>query len=274
MLELEGKRITDDYIHKRVDLTDEIELALYWTRVTDAGLRTIAERAPNLSSFYSYKNKITDAGVASILDGCPIECLQLEDSPGVTDETAKRLAAHPSIRTIHFERVSVTDAGAGYLGGIASLRTVSLKQLPLTDDGMRSLAELPNLSCLGVSETMVTGLYLKRFLHAPLICYMDGCPLQDTFICDSLTHMDLLRWLSVKHTPLTDAAFSSISACRSLESIILVGTRVTNAIVADLLEMPELAVVDIRETSIDKEHVERLRTRHLNSHLPRIAVYA
>lgn len=273
MLELEGRRITDAYIRKRVDLSDEIELGLYRTSVTDAGLRWIAAKAPKLSSFNSYKNKISDAGVAAILDRCPIECLDIDGSPGVTDATPERLAGYPRIRRVAFERVSVTDAGAKYLGGIPSLHTVLLEHVRLTDEGMRRLAELPELSCVGVSGTNVTGLHLKRFCNASLICYMDECPLQDTVICDSLAQMHQLRWLSVKHTSLTDAAFGSIAACRSLESIILVGTRVTNAIVPDLLAMPSLAVVDIRETAIDREHLDRLRTRHLNSSLKRISVY-
>lgn len=45
MLELEGKRITDSYIRKRVNLTDEIEFSLYRTSVADAGMRAIAGRA-------------------------------------------------------------------------------------------------------------------------------------------------------------------------------------------------------------------------------------
>ena len=50
--------------------TDERVISL-WTKVTNAGILSLAEHCPNITTIYFEPTKVTDVGIQSLAEHCP-----------------------------------------------------------------------------------------------------------------------------------------------------------------------------------------------------------
>jgi hypothetical protein len=130
-LNLRGSAITDEeliaVLQKFILLTS---LELSETGITDKSVPAIA-RLPDLVDVNFWLTKITDSGVAQLVDK-PLKRLNLDNIPTITNASIESAAKIKTLEFLHLGKTGITDAG------------------------LEPLKSLPNLTELHISHTAVT----------------------------------------------------------------------------------------------------------------------
>ena len=107
-----------------------IAVALFGTKVTDAGLQQLAE-LKSLHTLNLGNTRVADAGL-------------------------KELAGLTKLTTLGLHNTRVTDAGLQQLAGLTNLTLLTLDGTQITDAGLQQLAGLTKLTRLFVRGTQIT----------------------------------------------------------------------------------------------------------------------
>lgn len=130
-LNLRGSAITDEGLVEILpSFTGLTSLELSETGITDLSIPAIAH-APQLVDVNFWLTKVTDAGVAQLVDK-PLKRLNLDNIPTITNASIDSAA---KIKTLEFLHLGKTG---------------------ITDEGLEPLKTLPNLSELHISHTAVS----------------------------------------------------------------------------------------------------------------------
>ena len=122
-----------------------MELVLYRTRVTDAGLKHLAGRK-SLQTLLLAGTEITDAGLAAPGRARRIAGPEPLRHEGQRRRPVRTWAGSAALTRLNLGKTRVTDAGLKHLAGLGALKSLTLAGSGVTDAGLASLqAALPGV---------------------------------------------------------------------------------------------------------------------------------
>jgi serine/threonine protein kinase len=181
----------------------------------------------------------------------------------LTDRACREIAALTQVDTMSMSRCRVSDRGLTTLTALRKMRNLYLYYMPgtqglidavagfpelrnlylwgagpeLTDERVARLAALQHLELLDLSGTGVTGPGLASFAKHPLgILRLDDCPVDDN-------------------------SLSSVLPIKSIRSLGLSGTRLSDDGIEQLAALTNLTEVNLLKTSISNEAAQRLHAK-------------
>lgn len=215
--------------------------------------------------------------------GLPALQTLIATGPGITDEAAAKLADHPSLSVIRFEKRSlVGDDGIAVISRLPRLTDISLERseisnasleslsqsdtilriraprTKLSDEGVKHLANAPQLELLDLLE--VTGISDTSLETIGKLQRMRNLRVYGSAITDEgmphLAGLNNLAALGLQYAAVSDEGLKQLEGLKNLKEINLYGTLITDASLDTLAQMPVLAKARLRETGIRGEESE------------------
>lgn len=240
ILDLSGKNVDDALLRILPKLPLQGQLAIQSDRLTDDGLRPVAE-CRELQSVSLAGKLLSD------------DCLQL-------------LVGLPRLAGVSLGQ-NFTPAALATLGRIEGLRDLNVPwQEALQFSDYRRFPNLRRLSLSGkehddrtaliipatfksleqayLRNTSITNVGVQRLSRSETLTVLtlDGAPIDDG-AADSIRRMKQLKWLSLNECTVGDATLAAIAECSQLWFLSLNGTQVTDAGLEALVELKNLKVV-------------------------------
>lgn len=171
--------------------------------------------------------------------GSPDEPVQGNEL-GATENSRKPLPALASVTYVILDQEGITESDFRDLELLPSLEAVYLKS-PMNDESVAALAELPRLRA-SLEELCLLG---HEFTNESL---------------KSIDSFPKLRRLEFSYTRVNDAGVGVIASLGlKLESLKLDGSPVTDEAIPHLVKLEHLHDLDVYQTAISNEGVERLK---------------
>jgi hypothetical protein len=123
------------------------------TQVTDGALLHLAG-CRELQELDLRSTRVTDAGVKQLPDRAAFRILMF-DGCNVSDDGLSALRVLKHLHTLYLPRTRVSDVTLKRLEGLDELKEIDLSQTGITDQGLQSLASCPNLYRLIIHGTAV-----------------------------------------------------------------------------------------------------------------------
>jgi hypothetical protein len=210
----------------------------------EAGGMAHLRKLPALNSLSLAFTSVGDDGLADVAGLRGLRSLNLHGTP-VTDEGLAHLRRLTDLTELVLQRTEVTDEGMAHLRGLTRLETLSLVNTAIGSDGLARLRPLGRLKHLGLSGTRVTddGLaHLRAFPELESLSLVGtavgnvGLKVfrEDLASADptGLTKLQTLRLSFCRGVD--DVGVTNLRGLKSLQSLSLVGTKVTPRAAADL----------------------------------------
>jgi len=215
-----------------------------WLRNTPITTEGVAMLAPlkNLKVLSLTKTKIDDNALKVIGENFrKLERLDLSSCTGITDDGLKHLAKLPHLNYLVLMHTSVG------INGLKALKGTELKDLflegddSIDDDCLKVIAEQwPDLELLNVGETSVTAAGLSKHLG---------------------TFRNLIS-LTLNAIEFKDSDIEAVSKMKSLESIHLMTTNITDKTLERLNELPRLRLIEAHQCpGLTKAGIQKLTAR-------------
>ena len=120
------------------------------TRDWDAALELLRQRE---ASGLEASGQMTDELLERVSHIESLEWLEINASPGVTDDGLRHLARLPRLRHLDLGGCRISDRGIAVLADLPELRSVSLAWTGVTDDGATVLANCPLIERVNLTNT-------------------------------------------------------------------------------------------------------------------------
>jgi Leucine-rich repeat (LRR) protein len=244
-LDLSHTRITDLGFQQLRPLPNVTELNLYYAeQIGDEALATV-KGWKNLRWLNVRGTKITDAGLAQ-LAGLPLEHIDVGFSL-FTDNGFDHFTAIPGLSSIACGGNKVTDVGMNALRPLADLKALDLSGAQrtdsglwaaiITDKGLDSIAQLRNLESLNLRASKITDAGSGK-----------------------LRSLKALRELNLAETQLSAKGLAFLPELPGLEKLSLwKSAKIDDEAVPILTKLPKLRWLDVKETKLTPQAIERLR---------------
>jgi hypothetical protein len=191
-----------------------------------------------------YCPRFTDAGLATIVEGCTgLISLKLQNNGALTEASCTEIARLEQLATFTcFE--GLTDAGLGTIvAGCKGLQALDFSSelnemdegFPLrllTNSGFGLIAGLPSLTRLNMN-------------NCPSL--MDTGLLAITAACLNLEFLNL-GWCQ-QDVPLTDAGLAKIGGCKKLRNLTLCGRDITDVGLSEIAKCTSMSILDLSGSS-------------------------
>jgi len=246
VLDLSHTRITDIAFQDVKNLMSVEDVNLYYSESVGDGALVIMKNWKKLRSLNLRGTKVTDLGVA-------------------------QLAGHPSLESIDVGFSLFTDNGFESIAAIPNLKRVAVGGNKVTDVGLNVLRLLPNLTTVDLAGSQRTdsGLWASAVSDKGLETLAQLRHLQDVNLrAHKLTDAGMVQLGKLAELTALDLGLTPISA-RGLESIAGLGAlrrlvlwkcaRITDDAVPVLSRMTALKWLDVEDTGLTSQGVERLR---------------
>jgi internalin A len=232
-----------------------------------------------------FRRKVTDATMEHIGRLDQIESLQLEGLPALTDAGMVHLRGLTRLRNLVILRSPITGAGLANVSGLTRLEVLRLTNMPFNDADLRHLEDLKDirnldLGMFGMTEltygpNRVTSAGVRRLLSGmPRLEYLrlngstqltsDGlaCPHGLTRLTTlSLNYTGVedltpirkstgLTTLWLMYTPIDDNGLAPIAEITGLRYLALTNTRMTDAGLKHLRNLPNLSTLWLQGTRV------------------------
>ena len=231
--------LSDSSLRSLYGARSSVELGLFKTNVTEAGMLAIRDANPTWSvrfrdqSFVQPGAMVYENYLPSIQQLPQAKELAYQGSltSGATLAILKNARSLNSLRLV---RCRVTDDDLQYLRPLKNLTSLHIGQTAITDEGVRALQGLTKLQVLRLTSTKIEGLGLGS-------------------LPASITELDL------SYSEVTDRGVANIAKQTSLEVLHLGRTRVTDEGIDDLAKMTSLRRLYLWGTAISDAGVARLQ---------------
>lgn len=184
-------------------LSDNVELALPRTRITDSGLRHLQD-ADNITNMWLSETAITDGGLDALC-GCPNLGTLSIDRTQVTENGLAKLTDFPRLSYLGLDSSQFSDVGTAHLSNCPGLRWMTLREAD--DASVARLAQFPALEMI----------------------YLDGSGVTDASL-PTISSLQKLQILSLLDCEISEAGFESLKQA-------LPGCRMTRLTSEELEEM-------------------------------------
>jgi hypothetical protein len=147
------------------------------------------------------------------------------------------------LRLLNLAYAPINDEVTALIAPMSDLQQLCVGATPITDAGLKRLDRLRKLQVLFLTDTAISGAGI-----GPVI---DGAPdLRELHLCGTqiaddglkkIGHLQKLRRLDLDKAPVTDKGIQCLSKCATLEILSLAQTKVTDASMQAVADLPALA---------------------------------
>lgn len=213
------------------------------SKVTDAGCKSFS-RFTNLTTLKLAGSQITDRGISTMGAFCKLETVVM---PPLTTDSGLTLFVgnNKEIKSLSLSKTKVTDRGLSCLNQLPHLESLIVRETSIGDTGVVSLVRINSLITLDLSNTGITDAVFQ-FLGS--LKNLETLDLSYT----KVTGKDLselaetkLKYLSLDFTCVNDNSIPEILNIGKLRSISLLGTRVTDLAIRDLVGLKHLESIEL-----------------------------
>lgn len=240
--------LTDDEMAGIATLQTVNEMEIVATKLTDAGLASIAELR-NLEVLHLDGNaKMTDDGLKALATLPKLRHLRLTGP--FTDRGIQYLASLPSLKVLWLESPNVSEESLRHLVQSRSLERLCVPWLDrITDRSLAYLTSMPKLKALGVGDAVSADAGVARLAslaNLEVLALKGGRALTDKGLTPLAT-MPRLRALQIYNSRITEQGLAGLSQCRLLDSIeIRSSVPIDERAIADLrAALPNVQMVDV-----------------------------
>jgi internalin A len=245
-VDLRASWVTDSDMPRLAKMQDLKRLDLSLTRVSDRGLRAL-KTAPKIEELNLYfAEKITDEGASVVKNWKHLKKLNLRGTK-ITDSTLEFLAGVPTLEWLDVGWAEITDTGLEHLTALTNLKWLTFGGNKLTDNSLQFLRTMPQLEYLDIGGQQRTdsGLW--------------SLTLSETGM-QSIAAVTELRELRMEGRAVTGRGLELLKGLGKLERLDLQGCkRLRDDAATVLASMKGLRVLDLKDSSLSKEAVEKIR---------------
>jgi hypothetical protein len=227
------------------------------TKLTEAGAHLSWDENRQVRRVNFSSARVEDAHVTALDDIEPVE-IDFRNAH-ITDATLARLAEQLQLELLNLMSTRVTDAGMKHLAGLKNLRSLSVERTSVTDEGLAELAGLKELKVLYLGGSKIAGPGLKHVEDLP-IEYLSFAfsPIGDEAV-EHAVRIKSLKTLGLDDTKITDACLPGVAKLEKLEVLWLDNTGVSDACLAALKQMTWLKTLHAENTKISNKGFIELR---------------
>ncbi|MCA9260565.1 MAG: carboxypeptidase regulatory-like domain-containing protein, partial [Planctomycetales bacterium] len=256
VLRFDRTEVGDSILAHVRGLTQLQSLEMRNAKVTDWGVRQLVDTA-SLRELNLARAEVTDDGLEAI---AAIESLEELDVSGtqVGDAGLRRLSKHSGLKRLFMRDTRVTDAGLADVGRLRQLEELDITGCRIDDQGLAHLSELSNLARLDLYGCRVTD---EGLAHLATMTQLRDLDLSGTLVGDQ--GMDVvagfsdLEQLRISGSRITDAALGKLRRLQKLR-VFYVGPNLSDAATSELLQFPQLEVLDVGGPKITDSGVEEI----------------
>jgi hypothetical protein len=231
--------LTDEGLSYLRGLESLRELRYQGARVTDDGFPHL-EGLHNLEVLSLECREATDEGLKSLAKLDHLESLTLLNGIGMTGEGLGALPDPSRLRRLRIDLV--TDGGMRTIARFANLRELSIRGWRFRGDGPKDRAILSNVGVDGLKNLLALR-NLERLTIVAL--FLDNWALETV-----VGKMTGLKELHIDDCPIRVDALKHLRGLKELEVLSVCGTKVDDASVAYLGDLPKLRVLLLEHTSV------------------------
>jgi Leucine-rich repeat (LRR) protein len=208
----------------------------------------------------SFANKpVGDAAIAPIDDLEPVQ-LNLTRTR-VTDATLARLAGHTQLELLNLMATNITDDGLKHVAGLAAMKTFSIERTTISDAALVHLTGMSNLKTLYLGGSQVSGRGLKHVERLPIEYLSFAYSTVDDSVVEHIVPIKSLKTLGLDDTKVTDACVPPLVALENLEVLWLDNCEITDAAVEHLTRLSHLKSLHIENTKISEHGFTELKDK-------------
>jgi hypothetical protein len=245
-----------------------VDLRSSWA--TDSDMPLLA-RLKDLKRLDLSLTRISDRGLRALKSAPAIEELNLYFAEQITDEGAAAIKGWKQLRRLNLRGTRVTDATLEFLAGVPALEWLDIGWAQITDTGLDHLVALTNLRHLAMGGNKLTDTSLQFLRQMPQIEYLDlgGAQRTDSGLwslqlsetgMQGIAAVTGLRELRLAGTAVTGRGLELLKPLTKMERLSLQGCRkLGNDAAAALAGLPQLRVLDLKDSSLGAESVGRIR---------------
>lgn len=241
-LNIESDKISDVGLEQLSQLTSLWSLSLASPRITDEGLRHL-EGLGSLQVLELKHAHVSEKGIDRLAQFMSLNVLSLPDSSFGDGDLSSCAPSLLGVYTLDLSGTRVTDGGIPYLAPMTRLRYLRVAHTSITGKGLRALAGLPSLKSVDLSGTSVTD---------------DDIPAPE-------------QWGAVRDLRLGDTSITDRGAARlarlPIADLGLRGTSISDIGMDELSRSQALQYLDVYETRVTEEAVNRFKTKLPNCHV-------
>jgi hypothetical protein len=240
--------LTDDEMAGIATLQTVNEMEIVATKLTDAGLASIA-KLRNLEVLHLEGTaKMTDDGLKALATLPKLRHLRLTGP--FTDRGIQALASIPTLKVLWLESPKASEESLKYLAQSPSLERLCVPWLDrITDRSVTYLSSMPRLKALGVGDAVSSDAGVARLVsltNLEVLALKGGRALTDKGLTPLAT-MPRLRALQIYNSRITEQGLTGLSQCKTLDTIeIRSSMPIREQAIADLrAALPRVQMLDI-----------------------------
>lgn len=244
---------------RRVARLTKLEcLDLSYTDADDRDLEAFGPMA-QLRALILRETKATGQGLWALAEHGMID--ELELSPHVNDAGLEQIGRFPSLTRLDIRSDRMTDAGVARLRHLTRLTRLELVSLQITSSVLEQLSGMTELTELSLAGAQIGDGDLRRL---PVLSKLAHLMLANTAVGNSdlrgMPKLGALVELTLDYTVITDDGLLALpEKTSSLETIWLSNTKVTDAGLMQLLNLPKLKLVVAVDSQVTSQGVARFQ---------------
>lgn len=253
-----GGRITDACLPQLCDLHRLSRLQIFSSRIRGESFDSL--RGLPINNLQISQSPLTPAGIRQLLKWPELTSLSIEETK-LSPAHCEALGELQALRVLQLAELDLTAAHVQPLGRLQRLETLELSDNPLADGDLNGLANLQQLKTLRLSRTQLRDGSLAAVRRMTDLSTLD---LDENLISGAgLIHLQTLtklRTLRLSQTKVDDRGCALLARFnRDLRVLDLSGTRITDAGVQSLADLPQLISLYLHKTEITNRALSSLR---------------
>jgi hypothetical protein len=168
----------------------------------------------------------------------------------ITDETLKRLADHTQLELLNLMSTKVTDDGMAYLASLTEVKTFSVERTAVTDVGLEHLRKFSKLKTLYLGGSKVAGPGLKHLEGLPIEYLSFAYSAVDDSVAAHIAALKSVKTLGLDDTKVTDACIPQFVALENLEVLWLDNSAITDAAIPNLARLTKLKKLHLQNAKL------------------------
>lgn len=264
-----GQDVTDDVFKLFSPLTDCRTIAIFSSKITDAGLEHL-KGLQSIETLRVYNAPVIGSFLKHFAGHPKLSSLELEGTR-VNDGALAHLAELPNLSGLNLKHTPISGWGLKHLAGNAKVNSIVLSYTQLNDAALPHIASLPNLKSLDIGATKVTDDGMKALsAHANLaqlnvigtavspagLGHLKAAPLEGLWLSTSKGSMAIpafkesrLRWVAIHAEPtngeIDDSFFGSLARTPSIRALHLFGAAVDDNMAKRVARIEGLTTLQI-----------------------------